>query len=197
MQAAISQEQLLDAAEEIFSRKGFRGATLKEVAESAEFAVGSVYSFFASKEELFRAVFMRRGAEFMAMLADVAARPGSPVAVLHDLVDMEIGYFHEHPAFGRLVLRYINITALPFRDKTIVSNSERATELQAQVFARGQKARLFHKGDPYVLSRLLSSLISAYETVDPAVMSDRPAPSALSLPAFHDLVDRTFVISRS
>jgi TetR/AcrR family transcriptional regulator len=197
MQAAISREQLLDAAEEIFSRKGFRGATLKEVADSAEFAVGSVYSFFASKEELFRAVFIRRGAEFMALLADVVARPSSPVTVLHDLVDMEIGYFHEHPAFGRLVFRYSNALSLPFRDDTILSNAERATQLQAQVFSRGQKARFFHKGDPYVLSRLLSGLISAYETVDPVVMSERPAPSALSLSAFHDLIDRTFVIAAS
>ena len=42
----LSRNQLLDAAEEVFGRKGFHETTLKEVAELAEFSVGSVYSFF-------------------------------------------------------------------------------------------------------------------------------------------------------
>ena len=36
----LSRGQLLDAAEEVFGRKGFHEATLKEVAELAEFSVG-------------------------------------------------------------------------------------------------------------------------------------------------------------
>ncbi|HMG44699.1 MAG TPA: helix-turn-helix domain-containing protein, partial [Acidimicrobiales bacterium] len=46
LQQDVSRSQLLDAAEEVFGRKGFHEATLKEVAELAEFSVGSVYSFF-------------------------------------------------------------------------------------------------------------------------------------------------------
>ncbi|HEY8547552.1 MAG TPA: helix-turn-helix domain-containing protein, partial [Acidimicrobiales bacterium] len=44
VQQDVSRSQLLDAAEEVFGRKGFHEATLKEVAELAEFSVGSVYS---------------------------------------------------------------------------------------------------------------------------------------------------------
>ena len=43
----LSRAQLLDAAEELFGQRGFYETTLKEVAELAEFSVGSVYSFFA------------------------------------------------------------------------------------------------------------------------------------------------------
>ena len=73
----LSRTQLLDAAEEVFGRKGFHDTTLKEVAELAEFSVGSVYSFFANKDDLFRQIFVRRGDEFMdglrALFADEAA----------------------------------------------------------------------------------------------------------------------------
>ena len=58
----LSRSQLLDAAEEVFGRRGFHGTTLKEIAELAEFSVGSVYSFFGSKEDLFQQIFLRRGA---------------------------------------------------------------------------------------------------------------------------------------
>jgi AcrR family transcriptional regulator len=195
LQADVSRGQLLDAAEEVFSRKGFRGATLKEVAELAEFAVGSVYSFFSSKEELFRSVFVRRGAEFLAELEAVVSQRAAPVELLHAVVDMEIGYFRRHPAFGRLFLRYANVVSLPadrLTDET-AGGFHRALELQAQVFVRGQKARLLHKGDPLVMSRLFSGLVSAYEALDPGVVSNAGVPG-LALPAFHDLIDRTFVM---
>ena len=42
----IGREQLLDAAEDLFSRRGFHDTSLREVARLAEFSVGSVYSFF-------------------------------------------------------------------------------------------------------------------------------------------------------
>jgi AcrR family transcriptional regulator len=45
-QQSVGRAQLLDAAEFVFGRKGFHETTLKEVADLAEFSVGSVYSFF-------------------------------------------------------------------------------------------------------------------------------------------------------
>src|SRR4051812_38577832 len=97
---ALSQEQLLDAAEEIFGRKGYHETTLKEVAELAEFSVGSVYSFFENKDDLFRQIFVRRGAQFMPgirALLGAADRP--PIEALHQLVDFEVEWFRAHPHF--------------------------------------------------------------------------------------------------
>src|SRR5829696_10223858 len=73
----LSRNQLLDAAEEVFGRKGFHETTLKEVAELAEFSVGSVYSFFQSKDDLFRAIFTRRGDQFMEEMQDVLQAAGA------------------------------------------------------------------------------------------------------------------------
>src|SRR5829696_10515093 len=73
----LSRNQLLDAAEEVFGRKGFHETTLKEVAELAEFSVGSVYSFFQNKVDLFLNVFLRRGDEFMVAMR-AALTDGAP-----------------------------------------------------------------------------------------------------------------------
>lgn len=54
-----TRELLLDAAAEIFARRGFHGASVEEVAEAAGYSKGAVYSNFASKEELFLAVLDR------------------------------------------------------------------------------------------------------------------------------------------
>src|SRR5580765_4117767 len=93
-QQDVSRSQLLDAAEEVFGRKGFHETTLREVAELAEFSVGSVYSFFENKDDLFRQIFVRRGEEFVPLLrAVLAADDREPIEQLHDLVDFEIGWF--------------------------------------------------------------------------------------------------------
>src|SRR3954471_10377914 len=85
-QQDISRGQLLDAAEEVFGRKGFHEATLKEVAELAGFSVGSVYSFFENKDDLFRKVYVRRGNEFMPALRSVVQSKANALDVLQDVV---------------------------------------------------------------------------------------------------------------
>jgi AcrR family transcriptional regulator len=49
----MTRQHLLDAAAIVFSREGFHGATLDEVASTAGFTKGAVYSNFKSKDELF------------------------------------------------------------------------------------------------------------------------------------------------
>jgi AcrR family transcriptional regulator len=198
-QQDISRSQLLDAAEEVFGRKGFHETTLKEVAELAEFAVGSVYSFFENKDDLFRQIFIRRGEEFMPeLLAIVHDAELGPVDQLHALVDFEIGFFRSHPHFGRLYLRYSSATSLSTDseiDAVMKERYEDAMQLQASLFRRGQRAGVLRKGDPEVLARLFSGLISAYQALDPAVVSDDANPrERLPLRELHDIVDCTFVV---
>src|SRR5713226_6845485 len=50
---AMTRQHLLDAAAIVFARKGFHGATLAEVAATAGFSKGAVYSNFKSKDDLF------------------------------------------------------------------------------------------------------------------------------------------------
>lgn len=53
--ALASKERLLEAATEEIAAVGFDRARLAEIAERAEMTPGSVYTWFANKEELFRA----------------------------------------------------------------------------------------------------------------------------------------------
>jgi TetR/AcrR family transcriptional regulator len=199
LQQDVSRSQLLDAAEEIFARKGFHETTLKEVAELAEFSVGSVYSFFQSKDDLFTQVFVRRGEEFMPeMRAIVADDDVDPVEQLHALVDFEIGFFRQHSRFGRLYLRYSSATMMSTDRSIDMANRSRydeAMELQARLMRRGQEAGAIRDGDPDVLARLFSGLISGYQSLDPAVLTDDAgADERLALDDLHDIVESTFVV---
>ncbi|MED3971723.1 TetR/AcrR family transcriptional regulator [Priestia megaterium] len=53
-------EMLLNSAEVVFSKKGYNGASVDEIAEEAGYSKGAVYSNFTNKENLFLALYDRR-----------------------------------------------------------------------------------------------------------------------------------------
>jgi AcrR family transcriptional regulator len=57
---ALTRTALVDAAERLFVAQGFHATSLDSVAAEAGYTKGAVYSNFASKEDLFFAVYERR-----------------------------------------------------------------------------------------------------------------------------------------
>lgn len=50
------QQEILAAARSLFLSKGYHETTLEEIARHAEFGKGTIYNYFNSKEDLFRAI---------------------------------------------------------------------------------------------------------------------------------------------
>jgi AcrR family transcriptional regulator len=68
-----TRDVLVDAAAQVFARRGFEGASLEEVAETAGYSRGTIYKTFGGKEELFLAVnqrFNERAVAFFGELVD-------------------------------------------------------------------------------------------------------------------------------
>jgi AcrR family transcriptional regulator len=57
---AQTRQELVDAADRLFTAQGFHATSLDAVAAEAGFTKGAVYSNFTSKEDLFFAVYQRR-----------------------------------------------------------------------------------------------------------------------------------------
>ncbi len=69
----------MEAAARVFSRRGYEGASIAEIAEEAGFSYGAVYSNFTDKEDLFLALYERWVAERVAEI-DAEADEGVSVA---------------------------------------------------------------------------------------------------------------------
>ena len=166
---ALSRDQILDVAEEVFARNGFHDASLREIAELAEFSVGAVYGFFTGKEEIYRAIFLRRAAEFMPQMEQVLHSQARPLRQLLDLAAWQVGFFRRYPHFARLVLRGGAIAAplsTPVDDAQIQENFQAAQQAQADLFRRGQQAGELRPGSPAVLARMFSGLVSAFQAAE-------------------------------
>jgi AcrR family transcriptional regulator len=82
-----TREALLDAATTVFARRGFHGASLDEIAETAGYTRGAIYKYFADKEELLQEVCVRLNERAYAEFEEV---PGvdQPIATFDDVRDV-------------------------------------------------------------------------------------------------------------
>ncbi len=196
LQQQLGRDQVLDAAEEVFAAKPFHEATIKESAALAEFSVGSVYSFFANKDDLYVQIYLRRGEEFMVGMRAVLAAEQRPLDQLHDLARYQVAIMRRHPAVGRLYLRDAVVVAgggASRVDQTVTERYETAMALQADLFLRGQAAGELRGGDPAVLARCFSGLVAAYQSTDPAIVgAPGPARQGMDLEDFLALLDGAF-----
>jgi AcrR family transcriptional regulator len=74
----MTRRHLLDAAAQVFAREGFHRASLDDVAATAGFTKGAVYSNFANKDELFLAVFEDRYAQEQTEMRRVLTEDEQP-----------------------------------------------------------------------------------------------------------------------
>lgn len=82
---ARRRADILEAAMRVFAEKGIRQATTKEIAEAADIAEGTIYNYFANKDELVTAMLVRIG--------DMESRPADYAEGLK--VDLR-AFFHDY-----------------------------------------------------------------------------------------------------
>jgi AcrR family transcriptional regulator len=70
------QQDILKAARELFVTKGFRDTTLDEIAHHAEFGKGTLYNYFASKEEIFHAIVDQSIEDSLSIARESSTAPG-------------------------------------------------------------------------------------------------------------------------
>ena len=67
----LTRDALVDAAAQVFVSRGFNGASLDEIAETAGFTRGAIYKHFDGKEDLFLAVFDRVNEQTLEAFAEI------------------------------------------------------------------------------------------------------------------------------
>jgi len=69
--------QIMEAAIRVFSEKGFRAATMDEVADAAGITKGTIYLYFESKTELFVEAVRAQLQEVLDLLPSIQYEPGA------------------------------------------------------------------------------------------------------------------------
>ncbi len=88
-------QAILDAASRVFAKHGLEGATIEMVAREAEVAVGTIYLYFASRDDLYLNLIAERGEQLRARYVEIFSRHLDPLAELKTTASAYLDYLRE------------------------------------------------------------------------------------------------------
>jgi AcrR family transcriptional regulator len=168
---------LLDAALEVFGERGYRDASVDEIAVRAGYSKGAIYFHFSGKDDLFHALLEERLDRALYAGLELLAT-GSPE---HDMSLEASRRFAEIVRTQRgLLLLEQEYRSLALRDRRLRTRYAARQRRLRSAFAGALAARLEHLGappasDPEQLAGALMALMSGLTQellIDPGSLSD-------------------------
>ncbi len=161
------RQEILSAARQLFADKGFRNASMQEIAAAAEFATGTLYNFFQSKEELFFELLLATVEEHLATVLPVLEAPGDEREKLSLFIRLHSRIVQERGAALRLFLlegqgRYLPGPRVEAKKKEI---DERVIRPLSNVIAAGIQKGFFNEIDPLIAAKCLAAALESLTRV--------------------------------
>lgn len=95
--AAARREAILDSAATLFANKGTAATTVREIGDAAGILSGSLYYYFASKEDIIDEVLSQSLNDLLEWSRDARATADGPAEQLSGLVRAAFRVVQEHP----------------------------------------------------------------------------------------------------
>jgi AcrR family transcriptional regulator len=111
-----TRHQIIETAHGLFLKQGYHGTSMREIAKNGGIALGGIYNHFATKEEIFRAVFLYYHPINHVFPALLQARGNSTEERLRDIARHVIEGLKENPDFINLL--FIDIVEFQGRNSS-------------------------------------------------------------------------------
>jgi len=160
------REEIIDAAQHVFFEKGLYVATMDEIAEKAEFAIGTLYKFFKNKEDLYKALILEQADRFNDAVTKAIEGPDDEVEKLRNYVKAKGAVFRANVSVIRLYFAEAggaSFNVMAGLDREIRERYGHFLHTLASIFESGMKRKRFEKiADPYQLAVALDSFTNAH-----------------------------------
>jgi AcrR family transcriptional regulator len=134
---AVREQQMLDAAVEMFSRNGYHETSMDAIAAEAEISKPMLYLYYGSKEELFGACLNRELGRFIeAVRADIDMKQ-SPKDLLRSTILAFMRYIDANRASW--IVLYQQATSSQMYSHTVREGRERIIDLVARLLSAGTR----------------------------------------------------------
>ena len=185
---------VLDAAEEVFAEKGFHDATVQEIAERAEFAVGTLYTMFQGKIAIYQELVEMRATQYVQRVQSTIQGLSDPREKVAAIIEAKLKFFDERRRFFRI---FTMATSLQ-RSTQPQCMSERGYQIYADyigavagVFAEGVQQGVFVDIDPFLLALVVEGTTNCIISQAIHTDGDRPAeatPESIQRVLFHGIL---------
>ena len=138
---AATRESILRVAIDLFSKSGFDRPTIDLIAAKAGVGKGTVYNYFATKEDILVAFMAEQEARVQARVGEFAERDEPLTRILSRLVRYQFRLKEPHHAFARVLLAQLILRG-PDLQEYIARMQEHIDPALTLLFTRLQERRL-------------------------------------------------------
>ena len=162
--AEARRREILAAAMRVFAREGVHSATIAQVAAEAGVAVGSIYLYFATKEDLYFSLVDEKLEERLHYLQAELARAATPRKKLRRLVAADMQFFTSNKEFSSIYFSTgSGLEQALKKDLGRAAGRKLAAyvELVAAIMERGISAGELRAASPADLAHVLIGMINS------------------------------------
>lgn len=172
------RQEIMETALKLFSERGFHTVSMQQIAEASEFAVGSLYNFFESKEALFEKLTESCSERIIGDLVAVLDGPGTEVERLTNFIRSLPKLMEEHAEFIKLYVSELGTrSAMLSKGREVDKFDAVLNSRLEQLLEAGIRKRIFRPVDPTITAKSIRSImeILAFEIAgkfDKAIAKD-------------------------
>ena len=104
MRREENKKFILEAAERIFAKKGYRQATVDDIAHEVQFSKATIYRYFMSKSAIFSEIIMSSFLEARENFLRIRRRQESAENKLKRLIHFVLSFYHQKKDIARVLL---------------------------------------------------------------------------------------------
>lgn len=130
------REQIVEAARQIFSRFGFKKTTMDEIAQAVSKGKSSIYYYFQSKEDIYKAVIEKEASLIRDELTKAIAQANDPVEKLKAYVAVRMRTFQAMANFYEAIKNEF-LTNLDFVNKIREKYDKEEVQMVENVLKEG------------------------------------------------------------
>ncbi|GHB10000.1 TetR family transcriptional regulator [Salinicola rhizosphaerae] len=164
-----NQARILEAAESVFARHGYRGASIQAIAAAAGLPKSNVLYYVGSKRKLYLTLLERTMQRWNAMLSDIDA-DDDPAQVLEAFIRSKMALSQTHPQSSRLFANEI-LHGAPFLKESLFDEMQTWVDSRAQVFRQWADRGLMDPVDPVWLIFLIWSATQHYADFETQILA--------------------------
>lgn len=143
------QDVILEAALDVFSREGFRGATIDQIAEAAGMSKPNLLYYFPRKEEIYRRLMTGMLDIWLAPLRELDS-DGDPVPEIRSYIRRKLEMSRDFPRQSRLFANEM-LQGAPRILDTLEVDLKALVDEKARILEAWMEAGKIRRTDPYHL----------------------------------------------
>lgn len=141
----LNRETILQIAQEIFSKYGYKKTTLDDIANAVRKGKSSLYYYFNSKEDLFQAVIAKEVDILKQALEKVVFRSMDPEEKLREYILTKLATYRDLANLYNALEN--DVTAIGFIDEIKAKNEKDEIRMIKRILIEGVRREKFHIDD--------------------------------------------------